>query len=320
VFDSLIWDEDYWHSDCPDDHDGYALDTLDYWWDQSPGSNPAPGRYTSNTEQSSVYWQAPPCIGTVEIVLHVNDKPDNIDFACSGDSTRDDDPRDFHQTVNVVLPSDCEECSGDPPVILDVIYQESEPNNQCGECGIGCGVAGPPVNIHMVEDIMPCYEFCMWRFGVFAQANYCWGPCFSYYSHIANGTSPYLNEGNYCAIVDSFLSSTGCANVSGTIYSNTLCLWMHERYHYNDFQAKIATEELNLRGHPALADMIISCQDGSTTICQAAYSMREQAIIDAVEEAYLRASVCNEAGAQDYARPCFSAVADSICAHWDCGE
>jgi hypothetical protein len=112
-FSSLVWDEDHWLRDCPDHFDGYVLDTLTYWWDQTPGSSPAPGRYTSNQEQSYVSWQAPPCIGTVEIVLHTNDIPDPRLYLCpTCDGTRDDDPRDFYATVNVVLPEGCREAGG----------------------------------------------------------------------------------------------------------------------------------------------------------------------------------------------------------------
>ena len=216
---------------------------------------------------------------------------------------------------------DTEGCPTCPPtglsVTLNVNPIESTHSSQCSGCGSGyCGTGGPPENID-VDIPMPCFASCKWKFGVSATADYCYGPCFSGYINIDSGWSTYLTTLNYIYIVESFRYGTGCAGTGGLIYSNTECLWIHESYHLQEFLTNIETEQQNLQYNPALSDM--DCP-GEADSCQAAYDARAGEIRDAVERAYNNAWNCNEAGGQMAARPCFTAVADSICENWYCGE
>jgi hypothetical protein len=90
----------------------FPADSLVYNWNQFAGSNPQLGTFLTSTNESAVLWQAPPCKGTITIKVHVDDLPDEMYLPCPGGGTRDDDPKDFQQTIDVKLPAGCEEASG----------------------------------------------------------------------------------------------------------------------------------------------------------------------------------------------------------------
>jgi hypothetical protein len=102
---SSILDKDHW-KDCPCLEET-PPDSLTYSWSKTVGSNPESGVFIGNTNQPSVLWQAPPCVGTVVIKLTANDVPDSMDEPCSG-STRNDPPKNFEDTSSVSLPEGCE--------------------------------------------------------------------------------------------------------------------------------------------------------------------------------------------------------------------
>lgn len=199
---------------------------------------------------------------------------------------------------------------------LNVNPVESSPGSDCSGCDTGdCGMAGPAENISTNVN-MPCYQSCKWRFGVSATADYCYGPCFFNYFSIEDGSSSYLTLLNYLIIVYDFKWDNGCSHALEISYSNTDCLLIHEQYHLQHFLENLEWEQYILRNDSAFDDM--SCPMEASS-CQEAYNAREQEIRDAVEEAYRRVSMdCDETGAQGAARPCFTAVADSICQNWNC--
>jgi hypothetical protein len=102
---SSISDKDHWiKCRCLEET---PSDSLTYSWSKTVGSNPESGMFIGNTNQPSVSWQAPPCVGTVIIKLTANYVPDPMDEPCSG-STRNDTPKDFEDTSTVSLPDGCE--------------------------------------------------------------------------------------------------------------------------------------------------------------------------------------------------------------------
>jgi len=209
-------------------------------------------------------------------------------------------------------PSNCETCSGDPIISCSISGDpESSPEYPCPECSPDrCGDAGP-TSEPLIEVKMPCYQDCKWRFGATGSVGYCYGPCFNYVN-IDAGSIPNLPPESCCQIVEG-LMDTGCALSYGVKYSNTNCVWIHETFHYEDYCQKLAEGEADLRTKSAFADM--SCPGGAAS-CQEAYDERQADIIQSVREVFDNAATCDEAGAEDAARPCFLEVADAIIEYW----
>ena len=213
----------------------------------------------------------------------------------------------------------CPTCPiGGLPITLTVFPVISTSTEQCGGCGETggeCGAVGPPI-ITEVTIPTPCFDSCKWKFGVSATANYCYGPCFSQYLNIENGWSTYLTPLNCINIAYGFRYGNGCVDFGGSHYSNADCLWIHEYYHLMEYSSRIEIESLNLRNNSALSDM--DCPGGADS-CQSAYDARAESIRQAVHEAYDNAyGICDETAAANYARPCFSGIADSICENCVC--
>jgi hypothetical protein len=102
----MVYDYDYWYSYYPSFYYGYQSDSLTYEWTKTAGTNPQTGEWTTGTKMSYVGWQAPPCAGTVNIKVTINDKPDPLPNCDRG--SRNDLSRDFEDTADVYLPTGCE--------------------------------------------------------------------------------------------------------------------------------------------------------------------------------------------------------------------
>ena len=78
-------------------------------------------------------------------------------------------------------------------------------------------------------------------------------------------------------------------------------------------------QRLIFLSQPSMNDMPIDCSDPDTTTCQAAALARFIAIVDDAEKAYMDAYLAMLAEGNtrpiQVARPCFTAIANLICAH-----
>lgn len=157
VFEAQVSDSDRWHRDCPSSLDGYPYDSLTYNWQQIAGSNPQLGTYKTPTNEQFVYWQAPPCIGTIIIKLTADDKPDEAFKACPGGSSDRNDPsKDFEKTVNVVLPTGCEEAGAHDSSIHWIHPDDNFESTTCSPFGYCAQYSAS-------KDVNFAYENCQWK-------------------------------------------------------------------------------------------------------------------------------------------------------------
>jgi len=313
VFDSLVSDEDHWHRDCPDKYDAYPYDSLTYMWDQIPGSNPSIGIFIGDKTQSSVYWQAPSCIGSITIKLNANDIPDPMYNLCpGGGGTRDDDPRDFQRSVNVVLPDGCS-IGGSKTVTMESFLVTESTN-----C-IACGSTGPGT-LPTTDVPLPTYNECAWVFSVYSSLDMPSYVCPSLFTEISGGSDPDITQNNLCSIISAF---GGCGTEPECPpWGNASCIRMHETGHYLVWMDCVEIEEAWLRGQPSLSDMEINCDNPSTCSCQSARDARIGDINADVTEAWWRAAwnynLRGETTAIAMAAECFSDLVTSICSVWNC--
>jgi hypothetical protein len=280
--------------------------TLTYSWDFGDGET-GTGKTTTHRYR---------CTGTktVGLIVWDNDDPE----CCGGQPNCSDKSDTDSKDVTVSLPTGCSECSGAPEISLDANMLETENPSMCDTCA--CGAAGPPENI-LVTVATPCYDNCSWKLSVMATADFPFGPCTDSYFDIGSAESGLVEEGNYCDIVDGFDydpytqgTGVGCPWSDGFYYSNSTCVWFHEAQHAADFLHNLEDEEAALATDPALGDIAIDCSDSTTRTCQAAKNAREQAIKDAVNEAYMNAwGDCTEESALESAWECFHNLAVEIC-------
>jgi hypothetical protein len=311
LFSSLVVDQDHAHNDCPG-YDVTPFDTLGYYWDQDTGSNPQVGTFLSSRNSSNVRWQAPPCTGTVIIKLNVDDLPEPLYNSCpGGDGTRDDDQLDLQKTVNVVLPSGCEEGEKSASLQSQKVGSPSCPSN-------ACGTTTPPV----IEDITleAKYNECSWVFQVSVDSTVSSGPCPGNYTEISWPIdTSVVTQDNYCDIVDLYWNGNGCGSVNGTRYSTSPCVQIHENCHFNIFNEYLDPNSVEwLLSQSSMDNMTIECGDSATTTCQAAVSARLFDITVDVSQAYYMAwtwmdPVEEEAQCNAEDKPCFREYAEQIC-------
>lgn len=106
-FGADVNDYDHWVSGWG--YQQFPKDTIDsYSW----STNPPVGVWRSAQGSATRDWQAPPCIQTVQVRLDVDDKPDPAYGGCYGHMDRDDPSKLFTTTIQVVLPTDCNQGEG----------------------------------------------------------------------------------------------------------------------------------------------------------------------------------------------------------------
>jgi len=302
---SSISDSDHWLLGA--DSHGYPSDTVTYSWSASDGT-PA----TSNS--ANFTWTAPNCTGQVNITLTADDVPDSMDNPCP-DSTRDDPNTNRSGTSTVSLPSGC--FTGTGGADLSVYETDLVPENCFGpKCGFTTyGVAGDTL-------IIAEYDSCNWVFLVGSEQEVRVGPCTNNFFQIDDGDDSDLNEDNFCDIVDEFVNDNGCGGHPVIWYSNAGCIEIHEDKHFEILEFYLALESSELLNKPSMSDMAIDCDDPFTHHCDLAVQCRQEDIENDVADAYYNAFVAmTEDGETEpvaAARPCFQAIADSICAVWDC--
>ena len=310
---SNITDIDHWIDGSG--NVGYPTDTITYLWWASDGT-------WLEDRLPSFEWTAPANIGWSIIGLTAGDLPNTMSNPCPS-STRDDQSLYLADSVDVTLPSGCQECSGNPTITLDPRDYNGDYTENPPCCSEGyCGCTGPAINVQTSVTI--CYSGGKWKFGASATADLPWGPCVSYFIEISGGNDEDININNFCAIIDCFIydpndeaTGTGCCSVGSNVYSNEECIIMHESYHDFDYVNKLGQEETDLAGNPVMSDVIIDCDNPDTIDCADALSSKRDSIEQAIREAYDRASgSCDEEGARGAAEQCFLSLAASICNAW----
>ena len=280
------------------------------WWN---GGIPDEGHGSTFTK----HW---PCIGEKTVTA----------TCCTSSCTNNKS-----KNVTITLPSGCEAGSAEVSFdinIVGVTYNKCNTycGSACGYTGLVGGVIDPTVEIEAV------YNDCKWVFQVYAvqdvESGACTGvhPCFI---SISGGGDPFLTEDNYCAIVHSMKTGTGCTCIDSSMYTNHNCATIHENFHASYFHALL--QDI---AEYFLAIMLpnpdpINCNDPTTITCQAVESYHSSSIEDNIVNEFTYAwydlMQFSESGAIEAARPCFESVADDICDYalshsWthceDCGD
>ncbi len=257
-------------------------------------------------------WTAPPCTGPVSIVLLADDVPDPMQNVCPDSSSERDDPYIVRSgTSTVSLPQGCS--TGTKSAIFTASKVAPTPCPKIIECGC---IENPRNHDFVIE---AAYNSCKWSFQVTMGADVPCGPCTSNYINIKNGNEPELTEENYCAVVEAFTTDSGCVQWMDDTFSNTECVTMHEDEHYKILEEQLAIHRVIFLSKRSMNDMPIDCSDPDTTTCQAARAARILAIVSDAVDAYDHAFQAMVAEGDERpiqaARPCFTAIADSICDH-----
>jgi hypothetical protein len=294
----------------------YYLDGLKYQWSTDPDT----GTWDPNrdAESASPNWQAPPCIGTVNVRLDVNDIPNDVIDPCPGNTNENRDdaaPGPFTDSVQVVLPTGCSQGVGSVEWTL----------NETTFSGSGCsGLCGyfhteqPTGGTHAV------YNNCNWECVIAFEQDYEWGVCDSSFTEISDGNDSDVTMFNFCALVANFkydpnVAGGGCFSFGGTAYSNHACGLQHEQKHRDDYiSARDALldwieENMDLSlpivcGDPNSSE---TCQGADMLVCEPiGYFLRDTmiAIYDELS------ADSGEKRAREESQLCFRNLADSICA------
>ena len=290
----------YWYPWGSSWYEASAGDTLTYCWSKTGGT------WDSVTNSNSVYWIAPPCIGTVGISVTVDDVPNEAFNGCAG-SNRDDDSRVFSGTVAVTLPAGC--TTGTKQAYLSATKVGStglscSNPNACGSTMIGWGTVVPAM--------IAVYNDCSWVFQVVADLDVPCGPCPSHYTEVSWPiNTSVVTASNYCGIVNSYWNENGC----GTGYSTSTCVQIHEDNHYSRFYSYLTNDAKQwLLNKPSMT-MAIDCSQSYTHTCDSARAARQGTITSDVQMAYWLAwySSSDEGPAIAAARSCFREYAEQIC-------
>jgi hypothetical protein len=301
---------------------GYGTD--EYWVEDGLvydwSTNPATGAwhpYWNPPIYPTAYWRAPPCIGTVQVSLDVDDVPDEAMNPCPGYSTSDRDdsgPVTFTDSIQVVLPTGCE--TGTKGVDLSV-YEVDPSSSHCSTLA-GCGYTDYGVDDEI--DITAVYDSCRWVFRVGATKAVESGPCTSKFIDISGGDDPDLPTDPIavCMIITDFLTFSGCCLDGSSRYSNASCVEIHEDEHLEMLQEKLIEQNLVVMAKDSMDDVLINCADSCTHNCSDVRADRRDAIETDVWNAYYDAR--NAMFAEGETRPieaasqCFEIIALSICA------
>ena len=220
------------------------------------------------------------------------------------------------KNVTVTLPTACS--TGSKSANLQALETSGPDCSDPDACGATMFWSNLGVNI------FARYNNCKWVFQVTAVVDCASDPCPSNYTEITDGNDSDVTQSNFCTLVNGFYNGGSgdgggdCFISGGSMYGNSGCVENHEDAHFQLFYGRATGHEENLLlSRPSMNDIVIDCNDATTTTCQAAKSARVAAITTDVETAFDNAwwwmAAQDEPPAWAAEFPCAENLAKSIC-------
>jgi hypothetical protein len=278
-------------------------DNLTFHW----RTDPATGSF-NDAHALFTNWTAPPCTGTVDVMLDVDDVTTQGDNACAGYADRNDFAITMYASTDVIVPPDCNE--GPESVSLEVDADVGCPWCTSQKTLGGCWDANPGEPF-MSGGTWAQYYNCQWVWKVHVMSHVTYGVCLDNFTNICSidDIDPNDRTEQYLTFVIDKLMHGPDPNANCW-----QCSQAHEQTHHDVYIESLGRGETALPDDPLTDPIDVNCADAYH--CFVVESTHEAALQDKIgsiyDEAWLAAQDAED-DAGEAALLCNQNVASTLC-------